>query len=79
MEGLRDSKLEEGQQWRRKLAKEPLGSMGKKTPFYRTPRICPLSCRKTLERYNRSKDRYNRLSRDNLQTSTERYNRGLHR
>ena len=39
-----------------------LGAMGKKTPFYRDPRIQPLPVQVVHERYYRSGERYYRLS-----------------
>ena len=53
MEGLGVSKLEEGQQWGKNTSSRGLGSMGKKTPFYRTSRIQPLCAQVVHKRYYR--------------------------
>ena len=62
MEGLRVSKLKEGQQRGKNTSSKGFGSMGKKTPFYRRGKIQPLCAQPAHERYYRSWSRYNRDS-----------------
>ena len=51
MEGLRVSKLEEGQQWGKNTSSKDKVQWGRRPPFYRRGKIQPLCAQPAHERY----------------------------